>query len=101
MMNNFTPPTPSRCLALAPTEADRFNHNYVGTEHVSARALIKLGQGVAVNVLQKLGLDLDTVRMQVEKQVGSGRETKTWWQHSLHAPREEGAGAGLARKPSS
>ena len=38
--------------------------------------LIKLGQGVAVNVLQKLGLDLETVRMEVEKQVGSGPETK-------------------------
>jgi ATP-dependent Clp protease ATP-binding subunit ClpC len=38
--------------------------------------LIKLGQGVAVNVLQKLGLDLETVRMEVEKQVGTGPETK-------------------------
>ena len=38
--------------------------------------LIKLGQGVAVNVLQKMGLDLETVRMEVEKQVGSGPETK-------------------------
>src|SRR5205807_5990154 len=37
---------------------------------------IKLGQGVAVNVLQKMGLDLETVRMEVEKQVGSGPETK-------------------------
>jgi len=35
-----------------------------------------LGQGVAVNVLQKMGLDLETVRMEVEKQVGSGPETK-------------------------
>mgnify|MGYP003693809939 CR=1 FL=1 len=56
-------------------EADRFNHNYVGTEHLLL-GLIKLGQGVAVNVLQKMGLDLETVRMEVEKQVGSGPETK-------------------------
>ncbi len=38
--------------------------------------LIKLGQGVAVNVLQKLGLDLETVRMEVEKQVGTGPDQK-------------------------
>ena len=38
--------------------------------------LIKLGQGVAVNVLQKMGLDLETVRQEVEKQVGSGQENK-------------------------
>jgi ATP-dependent Clp protease ATP-binding subunit ClpC len=74
MMNNFTPRA-QQVLALARKEADRFNHNYVGTEHLLL-GLIKLGQGVAVNVLQKLGLDLDTVRMQVEQQVGSGPETK-------------------------
>jgi ATP-dependent Clp protease ATP-binding subunit ClpC len=73
-MNNFTPRA-QQVLALARKEADRFNHNYVGTEHILL-GLIKLGQGVAVNVLNKLGLDLDTVRMQVEQQVGSGPETK-------------------------
>src|SRR5580704_10676323 len=74
MMNNFTPRA-QQVLALARKEADRFNHNYVGTEHLLL-GLIKLGQGVAVNVLQKMGLDLETVRMEVEKQVGSGPETK-------------------------
>ena len=73
-MNNFTPRA-QQVLALARKEADRFNHNYVGTEHILL-GLIKLGQGVAVNVLNKLGLDLDTVRLQVEQQVGSGPETK-------------------------
>ncbi|PYJ09949.1 MAG: NDP-hexose 4-ketoreductase [Verrucomicrobia bacterium] len=73
-MNNFTPRA-QQVLALARKEADRFNHNYVGTEHLLL-GLIKLGQGVAVNVLQKMGLDLETVRMEVEKQVGSGPETK-------------------------
>ncbi|MDP1587330.1 MAG: ATP-dependent Clp protease ATP-binding subunit, partial [Prosthecobacter sp.] len=70
----FTPRA-QQVLALARKEADRFNHNYVGTEHLLL-GLIKLGQGVAVNVLTKLGLDLETVRMQVEQQVGSGPETK-------------------------
>ena len=60
---------------MARKEADRFNHNYVGTEHLLL-GLIKLGQGVAVNVLQKMGLDMETVRMEIEKQVGSGPETK-------------------------
>jgi ATP-dependent Clp protease ATP-binding subunit ClpC len=73
-MNNFTPRA-QQVLALARKEADRFNHNYVGTEHLLL-GLIKLGQGAAVNVLQKMGLDLETVRMEVEKQVGSGPETK-------------------------
>ena len=69
-MNNFTPRA-QQVLALARKEADRFNHNYVGTEHVLL-GLIRLGQGVAVNVLMKLGLDLETVRIEVEKQVGAG-----------------------------
>ncbi|GDX10000.1 ATP-dependent Clp protease ATP-binding protein [Verrucomicrobiota bacterium] len=73
-MNNFTPRA-QQVLALARKEADRFNHNYVGTEHLLL-GLIKLGQGVAVNVLQKMGLDLETVRMEVEKQVGSGPDQK-------------------------
>ena len=73
-MNNFTPRA-QQVLALARKEADRFNHNFVGTEHLLL-GLIKLGQGVAVNVLQKLGLDLDTVRMEVEKQVGTGPDQK-------------------------
>src|SRR6202790_3473524 len=74
-MNNFTPRA-QQVLALARKEADRFHHNYVGTEHILL-GLIKLGQGVAVSVLQKMGLDLETVRGAVEKQVGTGQETKT------------------------
>jgi len=74
-MNNFTPRA-QQVLALARKEADRFHHNYVGTEHLLL-GLIKLGQGVAVSVLQKMGLDLETVRGEVEKQVGIGQESKT------------------------
>ena len=73
-MSNFTPRA-QQVLALARKEADRFNHNFVGTEHLLL-GLIKLGQGVAVNVLQKMGLDLETVRMEVEKQVGTGPDQK-------------------------
>ena len=73
-MSNFTPRA-QQVLALARKEADRFHHNYVGTEHLLL-GLINLGQGVAVNVLQKMGLDLDTVRAAVEQQVGTGPEAK-------------------------
>ncbi|MGC4017127.1 MAG: ATP-dependent Clp protease ATP-binding subunit [Luteolibacter sp.] len=73
-MNNFTPRA-QQVLALARKEADRFNHSYVGTEHLLL-GLIKLGQGVAVNVLERMGLDLETVRMEVEKEVGSGAPQK-------------------------
>ena len=64
-MNNFTPRA-QQVLALARKESDRFHHNYVGTEHLLL-GLIHLGQGVAVNVLQKMDLDLETVRAEVEK----------------------------------
>jgi len=73
-MNNFTPRA-QQVLALARKEADRFNHSYVGTEHLLL-GLIKLGQGVAVNVLERMGLDLETVRMEVEKEVGTGNGQK-------------------------
>ena len=73
-MNNFTPRA-QQVLALARKEADRFNHSFVGTEHLLL-GLINLAQGVAVNVLQKMGLDLETVRLEVEKQVGTGPDQK-------------------------
>jgi ATP-dependent Clp protease ATP-binding subunit ClpC len=72
--NNFTPRA-QQVLQLARKEAERFHHNYLGTEHLLL-GLIKLGQGVAVGVLQKMGLDLEAVRNAVEKQVGTGTEAK-------------------------
>src|SRR5271170_5458935 len=74
MMSDFTP-RGQQVLALARKEAERLNHNYVGTEHLLL-GLIKLGQGVAVNVLQRMGLDLEGVRMEVEKQRPSISWTK-------------------------
>jgi ATP-dependent Clp protease ATP-binding subunit ClpA len=73
-MNNFTPRA-QQVLALARKEADRFNHNFVGTEHLLL-GLIRLGQGTAVTVLEKMGLNLDVVRQEVEKQVGTGPDEK-------------------------
>ena len=71
---NFTPRA-QQVLALARKEADRLNHNYVGTEHLLL-GLIMLGQGTAVTVLGKMGVVLDTVRLEVEKQAGKGSEPK-------------------------
>ena len=73
-LHNFTPRA-QQVLAFARKEADRFHHNFVGTEHL-LRGLISLGQGVAVNVLQKMGVDLERVRVEVEKQVGTGPDQK-------------------------
>ena len=73
-MKDFTPRA-QEVLALALQEAKRLNHAYVGTEHLLL-GLIKLGQGVAVNVLQRMGLDLERVRMEVEKHVSPSPETK-------------------------
>ncbi len=67
---NFTPRA-QQVLALARKEAERLHHGYVGTEHLLL-GLIRLGQGTAVTVLGRLGLDLETVRANVEKMVGSG-----------------------------
>ena len=60
---------------FSPKEAECFNHNYVGTEHLLL-GLIKLDQGVAVNVLKKMGLDLETVQLEVEKHVPPGPDHK-------------------------
>jgi ATP-dependent Clp protease ATP-binding subunit ClpC len=73
--SNFTPRA-QRVIQLARKEADRFNHPYVGTEHLLL-GLIALGEGVAVNVLERMGISLEAVRMEVERAVGQGPETKT------------------------
>jgi Clp amino terminal domain, pathogenicity island component len=72
--SNFTPRA-QQVLALARKEADRLNHNFLGTEHLLL-GLIKLGQGVSVNVLAEMGVNLETVRAEVEKQVGTGPDQK-------------------------
>ncbi|MCF7854376.1 MAG: ATP-dependent Clp protease ATP-binding subunit [Candidatus Pacebacteria bacterium] len=73
-MNNFTPRA-QQVLVLAKREAKRFGHNYVGTEHLLL-GLIKLGHGVAVAALQAMGLDLETVRYEVEKHSAPSQDTK-------------------------
>ncbi len=76
VFSNFTPRA-QQALAFARQEADRFNHHFVGTEHLLL-GLIKLGQGTAVAVLRKMGLELETVRLEVERQVGTGPDQKVF-----------------------
>ena len=73
-MENFTPRA-QRVLHLARKEAEQFNHNYVGTEHI-LMGLVALGSGVAVSALQSMGVDLQGLRLEVEKAVGVGSDTK-------------------------
>ncbi len=63
-----------KVMALANQEAQRFNHEYIGTEHILL-GLIKEGSGVAANVLRNLEIDLKKVRIEVEKHVQSGPNT--------------------------
>ncbi len=69
-------------IKLAKKEAQRLNHNYLGTEHVLL-GLLKLGQGVAVNVLRNLGIDFEAVRSEVEKLVGYGPEIQVYGDPAL------------------
>ncbi len=69
-------------IKLAKKEAQRLNHNYLGTEHVLL-GLLKLGQGIAVNVLRNLNLDYDAVRSEVERMVGFGPEIQVYGDPTL------------------
>lgn len=69
-------------IKLAKKEAQRLNHNYLGTEHVLL-GLLKLGQGIAVNVLRNLNLDYETVRTEVERLVGFGPEIQVYGDPAL------------------
>src|SRR5437588_582594 len=65
-----------KVLQLAQEEAQRFNHNYIGTEHLLL-GLVREGEGVAAKVLANLGVDLNKVRSAVEFIIGRGERTVT------------------------
>ena len=73
-MGRFTPRA-RHVLMLARREAIRFNHDYIGTEHLLL-GLFALGEGVAVEVLKEKGLNLQSVRLEVEKCCGHGDSTR-------------------------
>ncbi|MSR56568.1 MAG: ATP-dependent Clp protease ATP-binding subunit [Planctomycetaceae bacterium] len=65
-----------KVMQLANQEAQRFNHEYIGTEHILL-GLVKEGSGVAANVLKNLDVDLRKIRQEVEKIVQSGPDMVT------------------------
>src|SRR6266446_1352534 len=65
-----------KVMQLANQEAQRFNHEYIGTEHILL-GLVKEGTGVAANVLKNLDIDLRKIRMEVEKIVQAGPDMVT------------------------
>lgn len=67
---NFTPRA-QKVLALARNESDRFHHNFVSVDHIFL-GLTKLGQGTALTVLLKMGLEIETIRLEIEKELGTG-----------------------------
>ena len=76
MSNNFTPRA-QQALALAKKEAEKLNHNYIGTEHLLI-GLINLGQGLAIKVLQEIGVGVEDVYEAIEDSIepGSGSQNK-------------------------
>src|SRR6266446_4588290 len=65
-----------KVMQLANQEAQRFNHEYIGTEHILL-GLVKEGSGVAANVLKNLDIDLRKIRLEVEKIVLAGPDVVT------------------------
>jgi ATP-dependent Clp protease ATP-binding subunit ClpA len=65
-----------RVIPLAQEEAQRLNHNYIGTEHLLL-GLLREGDGVAAKALASLGISLEAVRAQVEELIGQGQTAPT------------------------
>ncbi|MBU0878342.1 MAG: AAA family ATPase, partial [Candidatus Omnitrophica bacterium] len=73
MFNRFTERA-RKVLVLAKEEARRFNHDYIGSEHILL-GLVREGEGVACAVLQNLGIDLERLRFEIEKLASPGGTT--------------------------
>ena len=78
-----------KVMQLANQEAQRFNHEYIGTEHILL-GLVKEGSGVAANVLKNLDVDLRKIRLEVEKIVQSGPDMVTMGKLPQTPRRQEG-----------
>jgi len=74
MFNRFTERA-RKVVILAKEEARRFNHDYIGTEHILL-GLVREGEGVAASVLQKMGVSLEKIRLEIEKLVQPGPTTQ-------------------------
>src|SRR5688500_15357451 len=79
-----------KVMQLANQEARRFNHEYVGTEHMLL-GLVKEASGVAANVLKNLDVDLRKIRLEVEKIVQAGPRPEVEGGKLPHTPRAKKA----------
>src|SRR5262249_37233541 len=75
-----------KVMQLANQEAQRFNHEYIGTEHILL-ALVEEGSGTAATALKNLDVDLGTIRAEVEKSVQHGPPRLTDPGRRPHTPR--------------
>ena len=78
MFDRFTDRA-KKVMSFARQEAQKFNHEYLGTEHILL-GLVQEGSGVAANVLKNMGIDLDKIRTEVEKIVKTGPNVVTMGQ---------------------
>ena len=85
MLDKFTERA-RKVMVLARQEAQRFGHDYIGTEHILL-GLVKEGTGVAAHVLRTLGVDLKRIRQEVEKLVQTGADVAAPSQQPPYTPR--------------
>ncbi len=91
----FTPRA-KRVLELSWDEARQLGHNYIGTEHLLL-GLIREGEGVAVRVLENLGVDLSRVRSNVIRMLGESAATTGTGQHRSKTPTLDEFGSNLTQ----
>jgi ATP-dependent Clp protease ATP-binding subunit ClpC len=89
----FTPRA-KKVLELSLRESQHLGHDYIGTEHILL-GLIREGEGVAAQVLVKLGADLNRVRQQVIQVLGGSAREEAGEQEASGQPEAPGAGAGM------
>lgn len=78
-------PNAQQVIAFSRQESSRLHHDYVGTEHLLL-GILQLGDGTAVKILKKLGVDPNAVRDEIEKQTGAGKAVNTGGDATAYTP---------------
>jgi ATP-dependent Clp protease ATP-binding subunit ClpA len=77
-----------KVMQLANQEAQRFNHEYISTEHILV-GLIKEAHGLGATILKNLDIDLRKIRLEVEKRIQPGADSVTFMGRLPHTPRSK------------
>ena len=85
-----------RVIILAREEAERHHHEYLGTEHILL-GMLKDGGGIAITVLQKAGLSIDQIRMEVERHLPRNANALIVGRNPVYTQSEEGVGVRSRR----